>query len=319
MRWGVLLLLLLAGCQSPEEGGVIRGGNLLLDPSHGGGGAAWGLAECGSCHALGVIHANAGGIAPLVRRLGYATCGGCHGDNGTGRARRCTICHNPDHLPDAPLSGGAHSHDFRETPVSTLGDEACLVCHVASDMDGRFEPDRDLTPLPDAGGLLSRYRTIADFCLRCHNRDHPQPGFEMAVSPDDPRVAIEAAWYHTDEHGRVDGSGTRTYAGLRPGYRYRTEVACTDCHAMHGTGNPGLLIDDSRKGVSRLDPALREQPYRVRVREGDYAQLCVLCHAMETPLEAAEEDTGNGLSGVHAQGVDCRPCHRHGEAVQAGL
>jgi len=79
----ILLALLLAGCQG-EQAGVVRGVNLILDASHGGGGAAWGLAECGSCHALAVIHENADEIAPLVRRHGYATCTGCHGEDAKG-------------------------------------------------------------------------------------------------------------------------------------------------------------------------------------------------------------------------------------------
>jgi len=187
-------------------------------------------------------------------------------------------------------------------------------------MDGRFEPDRDLTRFPGAGGSGSRYVAVADFCLRCHNRDHQQPGFEMEGERfDDPLVAVEAAWRHVDKHGLSAGTGERTFAGLRAGYRYRSVVECTDCHAMHGTGNDGLIIDSSLKGVTRLDPALREMPYPVATRGGDFSQLCVLCHRMQTLLDAGGEDTGNGLSGVHERGIDCRLCHTHGEAVQAGL
>jgi len=315
----LIMALLLAGCQT-EQGGVAQGVNLILDRSHGGGGAAWGLAACGNCHPLAVIHEDAPGVASLVRRHGYATCTGCHGDNGTGAPRRCLVCHNGADLPGTPLSTGRHGHDFRRGERSPLEDADCLICHRAADMDGRFEPERDLTPLPDAAGVLPPYRTIADFCLRCHNRDHQPPGFEMQGERfDDPLVAVADAWRYVDKHGPSAGTGERTFAGLRAGYRYRSVVECTDCHAMHGTDNGKLIIDSSLKGVSRLDPALRERPYRVVVTGGDYAQLCVLCHAMETLLEAGGEDTGNGLSGVHERGVDCRPCHTHGEAVQAGL
>ncbi len=319
MRLLVVFLLLLAGCQE-ERGGVMLGGNLLLDPSHGGDGAAWGLAACEGCHPLEVIHRGAGEIAPLVRRHGYVTCTGCHGDNGGGGPRRCVVCHNAADLPQAPRGGGRYTHGFVREAAIPLGDDACLVCHPAADMDGRFELERDLASLPDAAGHPAPYRTVSDFCLRCHNRDHQQPGFEMQEKRfDDPLIAIEDAWRHVDKHGPSAGSGERTYAGLRSGYRYRSEVECTDCHAMHGTGNGKLIIDSSSKGVSRLDDALREKPYRVVVSDGDYSQLCVLCHAMETVLDAAGEDTGNGLSGVHERGSDCRPCHTHGEAVQAGL
>ena len=320
-RWVIhcFILLLLASCQM-EQAGVISGVNLILDTSHGGGSSAWGLAKCESCHALAVIHEDADGVAPLVRRHGYATCTGCHGDNGTGQVRRCTICHNTSDLPRLPLSGGLYSHGFASAKAAPLQDAQCLVCHPAADMDGRFELERDLASLPDAAGHPAPYRTVSDFCLRCHNRDHQQPGFEMQEKRfDDPLIAIEDAWRHVDKHGPSAGSGERTYAGLRSGYRYRSEVECTDCHAMHGTGNGKLIIDSSSKGVSRLDDTLREKPYRVEVTDGDYSQLCVLCHAMETVLDAGGEDTGNGLSGVHERGSDCRPCHTHGEAVQAGL
>ncbi len=315
----LVVLLLLTGCQA-ERSGVILGGDLILDRSHGGAGSAWGLAECAGCHPLAVIHEAARGIAPLVRRHGYATCTGCHGDNGSNRPRRCTICHNASDLPRTPLSTGRHAHGFIADTGEPLRDGQCLVCHQAADMDGRFEPEQDLTPLPDATGHATRYRSIADFCLRCHNRNHQQPGFAMDGERfDDPLIAVEDAWRYIDKHGLSSGTGEGTYAGLRAGYRYRSVVECTDCHAMHGTDNGKLIIDSSLKGVTRLDPALRERPYRIDTAHGDYSQLCVMCHAMELLLDAGGEDTGNGLSGVHKRGGDCRPCHTHGEAVQAGL
>ncbi len=315
----VFIALLLVGCQADDDE-VLQGGNLILGASHGGDGSAWGLADCNACHALAVIHPEAADIRPLVRERGYGTCTGCHGGNGTGQPRRCVICHNATDLPEAPLLAGRHPHGFTAGKAAPLRDEQCLICHLASDMDGRFEPERDLTPFPDAAGYNTRYRRIADFCLRCHNRDHQQPGFELAGDGfSDPLIAVEDAWRFVDKHGLSAGSGERTYAGLRTGYRYRSVVECTDCHAMHGTENGKLIIDDSRKGVSRLEGAMREKPYRVVTTDGDYSRLCVLCHQMQILLDAGGEDTGNGLSGVHERGSDCRACHTHGEAVQAGL
>ena len=316
----LVILLLLAGCQAERARVTQQGINLILDTSHGGGDSAWGLGECEGCHALAVIHEDADGIAPLVRRHGYATCTGCHGDNGSGQPRRCTLCHNATDLPRVPLSSGRHGHGFVSAEAAPLQDAHCLVCHPAADMDGRFEVNRDLGHLPDASRVNSPYTSIADFCLRCHNRDHQQPGFEMQGERfDDPLIAVEDAWRYIDKHGLSAGTGERTFAGLRAGYRYRSVVECTDCHAMHGTDNGKLIIDSSLKGVIRLGPALREKPYRVVTADGDYSRLCVLCHSMETLLDAGGEDTGNGLSGVHERGSDCRPCHTHGEAVQTGL
>jgi len=52
---------------------------------------------------------------------------------------------------------------------------------------------------------------------------------------------------------------------------------------------------------------------------GDYSQLCVTCHQMQDIVEQGAQNTGNGLSGVHQVGGDCRVCHVHGMAVQTGL
>ncbi|VAX00922.1 hypothetical protein MNBD_GAMMA19-188 [hydrothermal vent metagenome] len=88
---------------------------------------------------------------------------------------------------------------------------------------------------------------------------------------------------------------------------------------MHGTDNTRLIIDNSLKGVTQLDQSIRETPHRVIIKNGDYSQLCVLCHQMKVILDDGDLETGNGLSGVHEVGSDCRTCHTHGEAVQAGL
>jgi cytochrome c553 len=183
-------------------------------------------------------------------------------------------------------------------------------------MDGVLEMNQDLTLFPDAGGLSTPYFGIADFCVRCHNRDHQQPGFEIPFDHwRDPLVAAEDNHRHIDKHGRR-AAGGGTYGGLRPGYRYPAVVACTDCHTMHGTDNAGLLIDRAAKGASRLDPPLAA---RVVVNQGNYAQLCVLCHDMERPAQDYWRDTGNGLHGVHRAEGDCRPCHQHGQPNQPGL
>ena len=321
----LLLLILLSGCgdqQGKTNSVSLESGNLLLTESHGDQGAAWGLHDCVACHAMDVIHEGADLIRDIVRDKGYVTCTGCHGRNGSHESepRQCLVCHNNDDLPQSPQLQGLHTHDFSIDESTALDDEQCLHCHVAPDMDGEFELNRDLTGYPDVSNVVSSYSSTSDFCLRCHNRDHQQTEFEITErSFDDPLVAIEDAFLFVDQHGEVDGSGVRTYAGLRSGYEYQSAVACTDCHAMHGTNNEKLIIDRSDKGATLLEASLRDVPYEVAVVDGDYSQLCVLCHQMEVVLDSGGVDTGNGLSGVHEVASDCRTCHTHGEAVQAGL
>jgi hypothetical protein len=326
MRLPIMLIcLLLVACGSDEKRGVTseHPGGLLLDQRHGDDGLAWGLVQCDACHALSVIHAETTPvIREMVRDKGYPTCTGCHGSNGTNATRECRICHNETDLPGAPYLDGHLAHAFVDNTAGSLTDQACLICHTYSDMNGQWDLNQDLSPLPDRYGQLSAYLSEADFCLRCHNRDHQQPGFEMAeLAYDDPRIALEDDYHHTDYHGWRDGSGERTYHGLRDGYRYPQLVACSDCHALHGTGNEKLIIDRSDKGARQLlGETFRLNTYTVEVdEEGNYAQLCVLCHQMSALVDEGALDSGNGLSGVHSVGEDCRPCHTHGEASQAGL
>ncbi len=325
-KWLMLwLCLLMAACGSDERTSVstTRPGGLLLDTRHGDDGLAWGLAECDACHALSVIHQESSAtIRDLVRDKGYATCTGCHGDNGTGATRQCRICHNETDLPGSPYLDGHQAHSFVNSDAASFNDQACLVCHTYSDMNGQWDLNLDLTPLPDAQGQKSAYLSEADFCLRCHNRDHQQAGYEIADRDyNDPLVALEDDYRYVDYHGWRDGSGERTYHGLRDGYGYPQLLACSDCHALHGTLNDKLIIDRSDKGARQL----RGEPFLSRVypvtvgQNGDYAQLCVLCHQMSDSVDEGAIDSGNGLSGVHLVGEDCRPCHTHGEASQAGL
>ena len=322
------LLLQLGGCgvdSGGDSGGgtVAQGVNLILDATHGDGGAAWGLPDCSACHLVEQIHAGASATTrSMTIDKGYATCTGCHGSNGSGEPRRCLLCHNGTDMPASPHLDGTQSHNFSADALGGMADADCLICHVASDMDGAFELERDLTPIADAMQLYPPYNSEADFCTRCHNRDHQQPGFEMVTDYDDPLIAIEDSYRYVDQHGEVDGTGARTYAGLRSDYIYPSEVKCSDCHAMHGTNNSGLIIDNSAKGASRLDlslPELAAHPFSVVATGGEYSQLCVLCHQMAVILDDGAVDTGNGLAGVHEVGSDCSTCHSHGEAVQAGL
>ena len=326
VRLLLIVVLLLSGCADGENGDTnnvsLESGNLLLGASHGENGSAWGLPDCSACHALKVIHKDAGLIRGIVRDKGYSTCTGCHGRNGSleSEPRRCGVCHNRSDLRSAPILQGQHGHVFSVGASGAINDEQCLTCHQASDMDGVFELNTDLTIYPDANLLMSDYQRLSEFCVRCHNRDHQQSGFAIeGKGYDDPLIAVEEAFRYVDRHGLVDGSGERTYAGLHNAYLYRSVVECTDCHAMHGTDNDKLIIDSSLKGVTQLDPSLRSKPYRINTSNGNYSQLCVLCHQMSVVLDEGESDTGNGLSGVHQVGSDCRPCHTHGEAVQAGL
>ena len=316
------LLLLLTACDSSTNTNSDSSSDtdLLLDTTHGGGGAAWGLINCDACHAIAFIHQNEDSIRGIVIDNGFDTCTGCHGSNGTDAQRQCIICHNEKDLPDAPVQSGGHKHDFVAAADNLLQDKQCLDCHYASDMDGTFEINRDLTRYPDANGVNSPYASGADFCLRCHNRDHQQADFPITDKDfDDPLIAIEDAYTLVDKHGEINSAGTGTYAGLRTDYSYGSRVECTDCHAMHGTDNIKLFIDQSDKGSSKLDPAIRDLPYSVQISGDDYSQLCVLCHDMETLQDQGDVDTGNGLSGVHITGDSCVECHSHGEAVQAGL
>lgn len=302
----------------------VQTGNLLLTPRHGGDGSAWGKANCAACHFITHLHRNAPNIRPIVLWKGFGTCTGCHGSNGTSAPRLCTVCHNSSDLPASPRQSGVYKHDFSVSEHRGLGDPDCLTCHVKADMDGKFELNVDLTPLRDAFGQRSPYFDLTDFCLRCHNRDHRPAGVRIRKRPryghNDPLVAIEDDYFNIDRHGWVNG-GQGPYRGLRASrYRYPQEVPCADCHVMHGTKNGKLILDDTRKGVTGLAEAMRHKPYRVRVRKGNYAQLCVLCHQMEDPsVEQGSLDTGNGLSGVHDVTSDCSECHTHGEPVKGGL
>ena len=313
------LLFLLVACDSGSDDVSSFDTDLLLDPQHGGG-AAWGQADCSACHAIGVIHQNAAQIRDIVQQHGHDSCTGCHGSNGSDAKRQCLICHNNADLPVSPIQSGKHQHDFTTGSDVALQDKQCIDCHYAPDMDGKFEINRDLTRYPDKNGVRSPYASSADFCLRCHNRDHQQDRFPLADKTfDDTLIAIENSYSLVDKHGEISSAGNGTYAGLRADYVYGSRVECTDCHVMHGSNNIKLIIDRSDKGSSKLDPAIRYLPYPVHVAGDDFSQLCVLCHSMDILQDQGDVDTGNGLSGVHITGSSCIECHSHGEAVQAGL
>ncbi len=308
---GVLfaLLMLLSGMSLAD--------GLILDNRHGDGGSAWGKDKCVACHVVQRIHRSkqASNIRSIVQKKKYASCMGCHGDNGTGRSRPCEICHNASTLPDTPHRNGAFKHEF----LKSTEDEKCVICHDNSDMNGIFEVRQDLTLLPDKQQRLSPYFSGADFCLRCHNRDHQ---FSEATIENkhwrDPLIAMEDNYNFIDYHGKRKG-GDGTYSGLRAGYKYSSSVECTDCHAMHGTDNDSLIIDNSAKGVAKLKLPKGFSQVPVWVGDGEFAQLCVLCHNMEQEGQGSKIDTGNGLSGVHQAWGNCRDCHAHGLASQAGF
>jgi hypothetical protein len=299
----------------------LQRGELFLTPNHGGDGSAWGKAECAICHVRKLIHDDAPVIRNIVRQKGYDTCTACHGSNGTNKPRYCTTCHNNEDLPDKPYLIGHLNHNFVVGTDNELGDSHCITCHQSSDMDGELELDTDFTRFPDAQNEIAPYQEQADFCLRCHNRDHQQPDFNInATDYRDPLIAMEDNFNHIDFHGKTHGSGERTYAGLRQSdYHYKQTVQCDDCHAVHGTTNPKLIIDSSLVGAKKLDPGFRDQNYPVDVVNGNYSELCVLCHQMDEIVEDGEIPTRNGLSGVHDVTSDCRTCHRHGLATQTGL
>ncbi|RLA25127.1 MAG: hypothetical protein DRQ62_03470 [Gammaproteobacteria bacterium] len=300
----------------------LENNQLLLTPAHGGDGSAWGLEDCVACHVRRNIHQTApDDIRDIVLVTGYASCTGCHGQNGTSAKRECVLCHNSDLLPDNPIMQDNKNHNFSVGKDSALADKQCIACHDRSDMDGEFVASVDLTHYPNQGGLDLPYRNQTEFCLRCHNQDKQQPGFEMeARFPRDPLVMMELNYRYIDKHGYPKGSGERIYAGLRESdYQYGTLVECTDCHAMHGTHNEKLMMDRSDAGASLLNPELREQPVYIDIEAGNYAQHCVVCHESEAHVEETDENTGNGLNGVHQVSGSCLSCHVHGMAVQTGL
>ncbi len=317
----LILLFLLSACNSSEKVASVssNSGNLLLTKSHGGDGSAWGLSDCQGCHGLNLIHQQARSIKSIVQDKGYESCTGCHGSNGSSQSRLCLLCHNDKDLPVSPDQTGLHNHNFESESDLAMQDEQCLTCHLASDMNGEFDPNRDLTRLADSRQLYTPYTSSSEFCLRCHNRDHQQSGFEMDVEYADPLIAMEDNYLYVDKHGEKKGTGERSYAGLREGYHYASRVECTECHAMHGTDNRGLIIDRSEKGLSQLDPELRNMPFSINNVESNNAELCVMCHQMNVSLDSAELDVGNGLTGLHEIAGNCQLCHSHGEAVQAGM
>lgn len=295
--------------------------NLILTPIHGGNGSAWGQDRCVSCHVIKSIHENAPKIRDIVKNKGYPSCAGCHGDNGVKDTERvCVICHNSKDLPQSPVLNEPKNHNFDTTTDGGLKDKDCLACHAASDMDGDFENNVDLTKLPDQTGVPAPYGKQTDFCLRCHNQNHQQPAFRIKnTDPNNALSASEVDFLTIDVHGERNGLGNTTYTGLRGGYSYQSSVECTDCHAMHSTHNDKLIIGNSSAGVFKLDPAIRNAKHNVTVSKDDDSQLCVLCHAMKTPVGQAGKDTGNGLSGVHLAGAgsNCRECHAHGKNEKA--
>lgn len=298
--------------------------SLLLTDHHGESGAAWGLKQCDSCHLLNMIHSGAKSeLRYLVQSKGYQSCTSCHGENdieSTLDTRQCKICHNAEELPLIPQTSGYRSHSFFSNGPDTLKDSDCVICHEASNMDGTFDPKQDLTPFLDASGTSQYANSVQEFCLRCHNREHQQPGYPISAEDyRDPVISMSNNYRYIDMHGEPRGSGQRTYAGLRQGYRYGTQVACTDCHAMHGTHNKKLLIDNSLVGVSGLQQSLRKLSIPIAIHNGNTAQLCVLCHAMTNMVEQGDLDTGIGLTGVHSIEGNCGTCHVHGMAVQTGL
>ena len=330
-KWGggylllhIILMISSCGSGSADKPTHSSQGNLILDKTHGDGGNAWGKENCDACHAIKVIHKTASAnIRNLSRAKAYSSCTACHGSNGTQAVRVCTTCHNKQDLPQSPLTDGGKVHHFYAEKSAQLNDKECITCHEASDMNGVFDINADLTHFDNS---LNSYSNEAEFCQSCHNRVHQQPDFPITGKAfDDPLIAIKDDYQYFDYHGFRDGSNQGTYTGLREGYRYPQLVDCSDCHAMHGTHNNQLIIDTSKKGVRGLADDIRNKPYSIHTDgangtvAGDYGQLCVLCHSMEVVNDSGDQDAGNSLTGIHEVNSDCRDCHTHGEATQIGL
>lgn len=316
--------LTLAGSAAFARSVSLENNQLILTPTHGGDGSAWGQVDCKTCHVRRNIHQTeaAAPIREIVLNTGYDGCTGCHGQNGTNAQRQCVLCHNTDLLPVNPIMDDIKNHNFIVGQDNALSDANCISCHQSSDMDGNFEVTVDLTHFPQQGNTLDLpYRNQTDFCLRCHNLNEQQPGFEMSARyPNDPLVAMKRNYQLIDMHGVRKGSGKRTYSGLRQSdYQYGILVECTDCHVMHGTHNEKLMMDRTDTAATLLDPVLRNKPITVYIEGGNYAQHCVVCHESEKAVEDTQVDTGNGLNGVHRASGSCVECHTHGMAVQTGL
>jgi len=333
-----VIIFMIAGCGGEEAatehkqddslvpGKVSYSDWQLLNNTHGINGNAWQLEQCDACHVATDIHQNPAqaSIKTIVLDKGYQTCVGCHGSNGNDSERPCLVCHNQQDLPQMPAITGIQTHNFsvNENRIndqhSGLTDKQCLDCHIASDMNGSFDINIDLTRFIDKRGKQSLYQDNSDFCLRCHNSDNQQKGFEIiGKGYQNPLIAMAINYQAIDVHGELKGKGNRTYSGLRHGYNYQAKVQCIDCHAMHGTQNEKLIVGSTAVGASKL--ISNQLLTSITTHEGDSSQLCVVCHQMTTVIEEGYKDTGNGLSGVHLTGQECRSCHQHGMATQTGL
>ncbi len=355
-------------------------GRLALTKNHGGG-EGWGKTKCESCHVMFRLHDTVPKIKKQVEKAGFASCAGCHGKNGTSITQRCVICHNDNDMPGVPHRTGKHRHDYSLLQTRPTGDDQCLGCHDASDMDGRFELDRDLTLYKDELGEKPPYSNISEFCLRCHTEANPNKKYPIVhAGRRDQALLAEINYREKDKHGIKEGLGSgeqsqpevgALYYGLRKEqYHYQSVVECVDCHTMHGTNNASnLIIDDSRKAKFFHDEKTRRKPFNKKlghvkikvkddksfitnpdedgpptldsivdcsvvkkVRQGNYSQLCVMCHNVEKrpeekrlsdtdlSLMGAKCNTGNGLSGVHFnEGARCITCHYHGRLGISGL
>ncbi|MCP4296079.1 MAG: hypothetical protein GY786_10770 [Proteobacteria bacterium] len=312
----VAMIFISGGCRPEEEdkgANSQSSGKIVLTQSHGDYPAAWGKENCSSCHPIHKIHDNALNLKKIVNEKGYDSCFGCHGDNGTGHSRPCLLCHNLSDLPEKPYLEAGNQHNF-QTPNSYMTDSDCVICHISSDMDGQWSLNTDLSQIPDARNDLSSYQGEKEFCFRCHNDSHQQAEFLITgYDSSHPKTGIEFFYSSTDSHGVVDGTGTKAYSGLRAGYRYQSEVKCSDCHQIHATENNALILDHSKRGVGSLGGSFQSPGYNVATPDGNYAQLCVLCHVTSAG-SLSGQDSGNGLSGLHSISGDCTACHYHGKS-----
>ena len=178
----ITLLLCLSLTSITAQAEVsLKKNNLILDKKHGDDGSAWGNPRCDACHVRRNIHNSEAGkpIRDIVLQVGPESCAGCHGQNGTKMPQKCTVCHNSTLLPAIPLIEEKRNHNFNVDKEKSLTDKNCLSCHDASDMDGDFELEVDLTHFKAQAGIDLPYKNHTEFCLRCHNKDQQQPGFEM--------------------------------------------------------------------------------------------------------------------------------------------
>lgn len=297
----------------------------LVTPSNHGGGYGWEKERCFLCHSaseLKEIHAYSPSLAVSLSKLGEndtGFCLYCHGTNGlagvTAESYQCMRCHtNSTIVESAAMFTGKKLHDMNADGMLQNAD--CVVCHAFSDMNGKLDLAVDFSQ-----GALE-YTDVTSFCLNCHdgNGAFGIMPFALTIETDMHNIystyngvgetALERM-QTADIHGVQNGSVQR-FAELRGDYAESTEVACLDCHQVHSSDNPYLIIESGASATLTDDIA---KAAAVEVTEENFTQLCAVCH-----VSADGAPTDNGLTEVvhpSTYSAVCTDCHYHGAGFGA--